>query len=153
MNSAILDTGDPNGGNTGIGFAISVNTVRATANQIIKYGSASHGRLGAVVSSVKTDGAGASGVVITRVPVESSAARAGLKIGDIISALNASPIRDVADLQIKSAMFRVGDVVDLAIIRDGRPLTVRATLGARSQEKPLDGKSLGSLLRDGTATR
>jgi S1-C subfamily serine protease len=152
MNSAILDTGDPNGGNIGIGFATSGNTVRATANQLVKYGSASHGQLGVAVSPMKPDGGAASGVVITRVAAGSPAALADLRTGDVISALNALPIRDEADLHIKSAMFRVGEVVELNIVRDGRAFSLRATLVGRSEDNTLDGKSLGALIRGGTTS-
>jgi S1-C subfamily serine protease len=151
MNSAILDTGDPNGGNTGIGFAISVNTVRAIANQLMKYGSASHGQLGVAVSTMKADTPELSGVVITQIGAGSSAARAGLKVGDIITTFNGSPIRDAADLHIKSAMVRVGDIVELVIVREGRLFSVRATSAERSGEKALGGKSLGSPSRGGAA--
>ena len=152
MNSAIFDTGAPNGGNVGIGFATSGNTVRAIANQLVKYGSASHGQLGVAVSPIKPGGAAVSGVVITQVAAGSPAALAGLRNGDVISALNALPIRDEADLHIKSAMFRVGEVVELNIVRDRRAFSVRATLAGRSEEKAPDDKSVDTLLRRGTTS-
>jgi serine protease Do/serine protease DegQ len=136
MNAAILDTGDPGGGNSGIGFAIPVNTVRSIADQLIKYGSATHGQLGAIVGAPKQRNESSpavehSGVAITAIEPDSSAARAGLKVGDIITTINASPLREPVDLYIKTSILRAGDVVALDIVRDGRPLTVRATLTAR----------------------
>ena len=130
MNAAILDTGDPGGGNVGIGFAIPVNTVRGIANQLMRYGSATHGQLGVAVAITRD--AARFGVAITSVEPESSAARAGLRVGDIITTLNTSPVRSPADLYIKTALIRAGELVALDIIRDGRSMTVRATLTART---------------------
>ena len=104
------------------------------------------------MSPMKPDGAAVSGVAITRVAAGSPAALAGLRNGDVISALNALPIRDEADLHIKSTMFRVGEVVELNIVRDGRAFSLRATLVGRSEDKTLDGKSLGALIRGGTTS-
>jgi S1-C subfamily serine protease len=53
-------------------------------------------------------------------------------VGDIITMLNQAPVRDPADLYIKTAMLRVGEVVDLDVIRNGQSIAMRATLGATS---------------------
>jgi serine protease Do/serine protease DegQ len=135
MNAAILDTGGPNGGNAGIGFAIPVNIVRSISAQLMRYGSASHGYLGATVAlaAVSTGNARSRpGVTITQIERQSAAALAGLRVGDIITMLNQAPVRDPADLYIKTAMLRVGEVVDLDIIRNGQSIAMRATLGATS---------------------
>jgi S1-C subfamily serine protease len=136
MNAAILDTGDPNGGNAGIGFAIPVNIVRSIATQLTRYGSASHGYLGATVSlaAVATLNAPSkSGVAIMQIERQSAAALADLRIGDIITMLNQVPVRDPADLYIRTAMLRVGEVVALDILRNGLPISVHATLGAATK--------------------
>lgn len=143
MNAAILDTGNPMDGNVGIGFAIPVNTVRSIAGQLIKYGSASHGQLGVVVAAPAGDVFQPSsaplrpGVVVAKIEPGSSAARAGLRVGDTITALNSSPVRDTADLRAKTALLRVGDIVELSILRDGQAVAVRATLTAKSEKKTL----------------
>ena len=66
-------------------------------------------------------------------------------------AVNSSPIRDLADLHIKTAMHRVGDVVELDIIRESHVLAVRATLTAPKPKRTVEGKTLGALLRGGVA--
>src|SRR5262245_16079216 len=124
MNAAILDMGDSNG-NVGIGFAIPVNTVRSIAQQLIRYGSASHGHLG-VTAALQA----VNRVVITKIEPQSAAAQAGLQVGDVITTVNAAPVRDPADLYIKISLIRVGDIADLGILRNGRAMSVRATLGA-----------------------
>jgi S1-C subfamily serine protease len=135
LNAAILDTGDPGGGNVGIGFATPVNTVKSIADQLMKYGSAIHGRLGVTVAGPKnSDGANLldrAGVTVTSVEPDSSAARAGLKVGDVITTLNAAPLRQSSDLYIKTMVLRAGEVVALDVIRDGRPMVVQATLAAQ----------------------
>jgi serine protease Do/serine protease DegQ len=136
MSAAILDTGDPGGGSVSIGFVTPINTVRSIANQLMKYGSASHGELGVTVvprHDTQSDSRDHPGVTVTDVARGSSAARAGLKVGDVITMLNASPVRDPADLYIRTAMLRAGEVVALDIIRDGRSMAVHATLAARTQ--------------------
>jgi S1-C subfamily serine protease len=125
MNAAILETGDANGGSAGIGFAIPVNTVRAIANQLMRYGVATHGSLGVIVTQA---GNAQPGVAITRIEPGSAAASAGLRIGDTIRALNTAPLRSPTDLYVKTYGIRAGDTVALDIVRSGQPLSVRARL-------------------------
>jgi S1-C subfamily serine protease len=85
---------------------------------------------------------GTSGVVVTEVEPGSSAARAGVKVGDMIIAFNSSPIRDPADVHIRTGLLRIGDAVELAILREGRSLAVHVTLTARSKKVTLEGALL-----------
>jgi S1-C subfamily serine protease len=138
MNAAILEMGDLSAGNVGISFAIPANTVKSIADQLMRYGSASHGYLGVVVSlpsegKPRLNAAGQRGVTITQIEPDSSASRAGLRIGDIIMTLNASAMRDPADLYIKTALLREGEVVDLRVLRNGRELAVNAMLFAHNE--------------------
>ena len=134
MNVAILDSGNSSSASVGIGFAIPVNTVRTIANQLIRYGSARRGQLGVAVASVRVDNlqtsrdTGAPGVIVIRIESGSWAALAGLRVGDLITTFNSSPIRDPVDLQVKTALTRVGDMVELRILREGQPLSVQAKL-------------------------
>jgi serine protease Do/serine protease DegQ len=153
MNAAVLDMGDTGMGNVGIGFAIPANTVRGIANQLIKYGSVSHGYLGVTVSA---SGIG-TGVSIAQIDPQSGAAQAGLRIGDIVTTINGAELRDPVDLYVKTSILRVGEVVDLNVIRNRQAFAVRATLGALRSSPPqgqpaAQTGSLKSLLR-GTAAR
>ena len=140
MNAAILASGDAYSASVGIGFAIPANTVRGIANQLIKYGVASHGELGVAVTLFRTESdqkpsaAGRSGVVITRVALGSSAERAGLRVGDLITVFNSLPVRDPVDLQVKTALLRAGDVVELGVVRQGKAFAVLATLDSAGQK-------------------
>jgi serine protease DegQ len=140
MNAAILYSGDVYSASVGIGFAVPVNTVRGIANQLIKHGAATHGELGVAVALLQTlphekpSAADRSGVVVTRVVSGSSAARAGLQAGDLIKTFNSLPVRDPVDLQVKSALLRVGDVVELWIVRRGQAFAVSATLDSAGRQ-------------------
>jgi len=137
MNAAILDTGDPMAGNIGIGFAIPANTVRIIADQLIRHGSVRHGYLGVSVSAdAEANIANRLGVAVTKIETDASAA--GLKPGDIITAVNSTPIREPIDLQIQTGRLRAGDVVELRVLRNGRPLSVHATLSERKPRPSAD---------------
>jgi S1-C subfamily serine protease len=153
MNAAVLDMGDTGMGNVGIGFAIPANTVRGIANQLINYGSVSRGNLGVTASA---SGLG-TGVSILQIEGQSAAAQAGLKVGDIITTINGAELRDPVDLYVKTSILRVGQVVDLNVIRNRQAFAARATLGAArsraSQAQPVaQSGSLNPPLR-GTAAR
>jgi len=68
------------------------------------------------------------------VALGSSAERAGLRVGDLITAFNSLPVRDPDDLQVKTALLRSGEVVELGVVRQGRALAVLATLDSAGQE-------------------
>ena len=57
-----------------------------------------------------------------------SAAPAGLKSGDIVTDVGKGAVKDSADLRIRLALLRVGEVAELSVMRDGKPTTVRATI-------------------------
>ena len=132
INAAIVGNGS---GNAGIGFAIPINMVRAVADQLVKYGFMERGELGFAVAGRRADliqkyhlPAGQSGAVVTRIDANSAAERAGLKLGDLVTELKGSPIRDAADLRNKLGVLRVGDVVEMAALRNGKAVRVQATL-------------------------
>jgi S1-C subfamily serine protease len=149
MNAAVLDMGDSGMGNVGIGFAIPVNTVRGIANQLVKYGSATHGHLGVTVLQT------GRGLSITQIEAQSGAAQAGLRINDVITTIDGTAVRDPVDLYVKTSILRIGEVVELSVIRDGHAMSVRATLGGVRARAPqaqpaAQSGSVNSLLR-GTA--
>jgi len=122
-------------GNVGIGFAIPVNMIRDVADQLIKYGEVRRGQLGVTLRDLTPDliqsmglPADQSGAVIAGVAAGSAAERAGLKSGDVITAIDKKPVRGAADLRNKIGVLRVGDVVELTVLRAGRSMAVRATL-------------------------
>jgi S1-C subfamily serine protease len=126
--------------NPGMGFAIPVNMTRTIADQIIEFGEIRRGSIGITAENLKLGAprdaklsAPQSGAVITKVESGSSAARAGLKPGDVVVRLGDRTVVSSAFLRNRIALLRVGEVAELSVLRDGKPLTVRATVAVRDQ--------------------
>jgi Do/DeqQ family serine protease len=154
INSAILSR---SGGNIGIGFAIPVNMVKGVMDQLIKYGQVKRGVLGVNIYNVTPDIAKefglteSSGALVAGVAPGSAADRAGVKTGDIITSINGTAMRDAGELRNTIGMLRVGDRVEIGLLRDGKPHKVTALIAERSDleaanavdiHKGLDGAEL-----------
>lgn len=149
INTAIVG---PTGGNVGIGFAIPINMVREVVDQLVKFGEVRRGQLGITIQELTPDLIQAmglpsqqAGALIAKVEPGSAAEEAGLKDGDVITAIGNVPVRNSADVRNKIGLMRVGEVADLTIVRDGKTLTVRATVAA-PVKKILQGSSVSALL-------
>jgi Do/DeqQ family serine protease len=135
VNSAILSR---SGGNIGIGFAIPVNMVKGVMDQLIKYGQVKRGVLGVNIYNVTPDIAKefglseSSGALVAGVAPGSAADRAGVKTGDIITSINGVAMRDAGELRNTIGMLRVGDKVDIGLLRDGKAHKVTALIAERS---------------------
>jgi putative serine protease PepD len=114
------------GGNDGVGFAVPSNTVKSIATQLISNGKAQHALLGVTPADT------ASGVRVATVKNGSAAADAGLKKGDVITAVGATEITSSAQIRAIIAGHQPGDALTLTIRRDGSSKTVHVTLGSRS---------------------
>ena len=120
------------GGNIGIGFAIPVNMARSITDQLIKFGSVKRGQLGVTIAPVTPDVAEAlalrniGGALITQVTKDSAAARAGLRAGDIVTALNGRNVKSAAEFRNAIGLLRVGEKVEIALLRDGQTRKVTA---------------------------
>ena len=150
INTAIIGT---TGANVGIGFAIPVNTVRGILGQLVHFGDVQRGGLGVVTQDLSPDLALAMGLPPDQtgavvVSVDAGSEPTGLKVRDVITAINRSPVRDSAELRDKIAIFRVGDALDLNVSRDGRPLVVRVAVTAPIV-RMLEGDQLSPLLAGG----
>jgi S1-C subfamily serine protease len=131
--------------NPGMGFAIPINMVRVIADQLVKYGEVRRGRLGITFDEPTTTlirgmrlSAATTGPVIVKVDKGSPADGAGLKAGDVVSELARISVRDTSDLSNRMGLLSVGDVADLTVLRDGKPMIFRATLA--DQEKNIRSK-------------
>lgn len=132
INTAILA---PAGGNVGIGFAVPINMARAVMDQLIEYGEVQRGRLGVMIQDLTPDLAealrlpGSLGAVVASVERDSPAEQAGLKPGDIVTAVNGRPIYDSGDLRNAIGLMRVGSDVELTVLREGSERVLVARLG------------------------
>jgi Do/DeqQ family serine protease len=135
INSAILSG---SGGNIGIGFAIPVNMVKGVMDQLIKYGQVKRGILGVNIYNVTPEIAkefgltDSSGALVAGVAPGSSAEHAGIKTGDIITSINGVAMKGAGELRNAIGMLRVGDKVDIGLLRDGKPRQVTALIAERS---------------------
>jgi putative serine protease PepD len=114
------------GGNDGVGFAVPSNTVKSIASQLISNGKAQHALLGVTPTDT------ANGVRIATVKSGSAADDAGLKAGDVITAVGSTRVESSAQIRSIIAGHQPGDGLTLMIRRDGSSKTVHVTLGARS---------------------
>ena len=136
INSAILSG---SGGNIGIGFAIPVNMVKGVMEQLIKYGQVKRGILGVNIYNVTPEIAKefglteTTGALVAGVAQGSSAERAGIKTGDIITSINGVVMKSASELRNSIGMLRVGDKVEIGLLRDGKPLKVTALIAERSE--------------------
>ncbi len=132
INSQILS---PSGGSIGLGFAIPSNMARTVMEQLINNGQVRRGQLGIVVLKIPSEEASklgvtqGPGVVVYQVQPGSAADRAGLRQGDVITALNGTAITDPNTFRNMIASSGPGSEVTLTIKRDGRESQVRARLG------------------------
>ena len=131
INSAILSR---SGGNIGIGFAIPVNMARSIMDQLLKYGSVKRGLLGVSIYSLTPDTAKAlnitttQGVLVSQVSEGSAAEKAGIKTSDVITSINNQQIRSNSELRNAIGLSRVGEKLDVAVIRDGKPMHLTAVI-------------------------
>lgn len=132
VNVAILSAGGASGeaGNIGVGFAVPSNLAERVANEIIENGAATHGLLGATVTSAQAAGEGTTvGALISEVSAGGAAEAAGLEAGDVVTAFNGIPITDQTDLTAQVRALPGGAEAELTYTRDGESSTVTVTLG------------------------
>jgi S1-C subfamily serine protease len=132
INTAIYS---PSGASAGVGFAVPVDTVNRVVPQLIGRGKYVRPSLGIEIdqdlNEVITSQLGVKGVVVLRVAPGSPAARAGLKgsrvdrdglltPGDIITAVQGKQVETIPKLLARLDDFKVGEIVTLTILRDGK---------------------------------
>lgn len=125
-----------------MGFAIPTQIVKPTVDGLIRNGKIEHGYMGVGISDVTPDEAKffnvktAIGAVVSQVEPDSPAARAGLKIGDVITELNGKTVNDAGELQVAVGQKQPGTKLDLTVMRDGKsqqiPVSLEA-MGARDK--------------------
>ena len=135
VNTAILS---PNGGSIGIGFSMAATVVAKVTDQLRQFGETRRGWLGVRIQDVTPDVAEAmgltdeTGALVTDVP-EGPAMTAGVKSGDIITAFDGKPVKDSRELVRRVADATVGTEVPLTVLREGKSVDLKITLGRREQ--------------------
>ena len=135
INSAILSR---SGGNIGIGFAIPSNMMKVVMNQLIKFGKVKRGVLGVNIQTLVPEIAqsmglqeGIQGALVSQVVEGSAAEKAGVRAGDVITGINNRAVRDAGQLRNAIGLLSVGEKVDIALLRDGKPRRVTAMISER----------------------
>jgi putative serine protease PepD len=132
VNSQIATAGVP--GNIGIGFAVPSNTVRQIVPLLERGKAVPHAWLGlrdTAASPTNPDGAR-----VVEVAPDSPAKRAGLQVGDVIKRVGAEAVQDPEDVASAVGDYEPGDEVDLVVERNGRTITLHATLGTQPTRTP-----------------
>ncbi len=136
VNTAIFSG---SGGNIGIGFAIPSNMVKAVMTQLVQYGEVKRGMLGVQLSNQFTpeiaDSLGLEnnrGALISEVVEGGAADKAGIKAGDVITSLNGRNVANAAELRNSIGLLRIGDKVEIGLLREGKPRRVTAMIGERT---------------------
>ena len=139
INDAIVS---PSEGSAGIGFAVPVNLARNVMEGIINGGKVARGYLGVDPQDVdaglaKSFGvANAGGALVTEVVLNSPAANAGLKSGDVIVAINDQEISGADNLRVTVSQLRPGSQAKIKIIRNAVEKMLTATLGELTVGRP-----------------
>jgi len=131
INTAILA---PSGGNVGIGFAIPSNMAVSLMQQLLEFGEVKRGLLGVHIQDFTADLAKAfkvkpvKGALITQVMPDSAAKKAGIHKDDVIIAVNERRVKSAAELRNAVGLHRIGEKVNIKLLRDGKEKTVKAKL-------------------------
>jgi serine protease Do/serine protease DegQ len=130
INTAIIA---PSGGNVGIGFAIPINMVKASIQQIQEFGEVKRGRIGVTIQDINSElrkafnlKNGQQGVLVTSVLNNSTAEDAGIEEGDVIVSIDGQSTKSTGQLRTRIGMRAIGDDIEVALIRNGhlKELTV-----------------------------
>jgi serine protease Do/serine protease DegQ len=131
INTAIFSPGQ-NPGNVGIGFAIPSNMVKQISDQLLEFGEVRRAYLGVQMQDITPELASAfglnvqEGAVVTHVMPDSAAAEAGLKVGDVVTAVDGARLSNADSLRNTIGLMMVGQKVKLDIVRDGKKQTLTA---------------------------
>jgi Do/DeqQ family serine protease len=136
VNTAIFSG---SGGNIGIGFAIPSNMVKAVMAQLVQFGEVKRGMLGVQLSNAFTPDIAQSlglennrGAWISEVVEGGAADKAGIKAGDVITSINGRNIANASELRNSIGVLRIGEKIEIGLLREGKPRRVTAVIGERS---------------------
>lgn len=137
INSQILSR---SGGNIGIGFSIPSNMAKPIMDQLLKDGKVRRGQLGVVIQPLTDEVAKSldlkdtKGVIVSSIKSGSAAEKAGVKRGDVITAINGEKVEDGNTLRNKVASTAPGSDVSITIVRDGKEQELKIRLDEFTQE-------------------
>jgi putative serine protease PepD len=119
------------GGNEGVGFAIPSNTVKSVVSQLIAGKTVPHAYLGVRVEDASSSSNAGTGAVVREIIAGMPAARAGLKVGDVIVRMAGNRISAADDLTGVISSKKPGDTISVTYVRNGVSHTVQLKLATR----------------------
>lgn len=158
INTAIFSPGQT--GNIGIGFAIPSNLVKQITDQLLEHGEVRRAYLGVQMQDITPELAQAFGIeanrggaVVTNVIAGSAAEKAGLKVGDVVTAVDGVSLLNADNLRNTIGLLMVGQSIQLDILRDGKAQTLTAKVtevqpSASTQASDVHPKLLGATFGD-----
>ncbi|HEX4694963.1 Do family serine endopeptidase [Sphingomonas sp.] len=155
INSQIFS---PSEGSVGIGFAIPAEVAKPLIDTMMKGGKIQRGYLGVNRQEITEDIAESLGIpkdkgeLIGRVEPGQAADRAGIKQGDVITAVNGRDVNSQQSLSYLVANLAPGSTARLSVIRDGKPLTLNAVIGTRPTDEELAKLVPGGAPDDGSGS-
>ena len=132
VNTAIFS---PSGGSVGIAFSIPAETVKNVVAQLKNSGSVSRGWIGVQIQPVTAEIADslglktAEGALVAEPQANGPAAKAGIESGDVITAVNGTPVKDARELARTIGGLAPGTAVNLAVLHKGEDKVINITLG------------------------
>jgi S1-C subfamily serine protease len=139
VNTAIYS---PSGASAGIGFAIPVDTVNRIVPELIRYGKVIRPGLGIQIAEEQiAERLGVTGVLVVDVVADSAAAKSGIRptrrepsgrvrLGDVITSVDGKKTESPNELYLVLEKYRVGDTVNVTLLRDGKTVQTKITLEA-----------------------
>ncbi|WP_337266409.1 Do family serine endopeptidase [Oryzifoliimicrobium ureilyticus] len=138
INTAIFS---PTGGSVGIAFAIPASTAKDVVADLMKDGKVSRGYLGVQIQPVSKDIADSLGLsephgaLVVSAQDGTPGQKAGLKAGDVVTALNGEPVKDARELSRRIGSMQPGSKVDLSVWRSGKAQSISVELGTLPAEQ------------------
>ena len=154
VNTAIAS---PSGGNVGIAFAIPASVAQTVVGDLRDDGKVTRGFIGVQIQPITkeiADSIGlkdARGALVADTTRDSPAAKAGIRSGDAIVAVDGESIKDARALSMKIASYPPGRSVPLTVWRDGRERTVTIEVGGQDGERRARADAGTSRTEDGQA--
>jgi putative serine protease PepD len=135
INSAIQTaasdvTAQGQSGSIGLGFAIPIDEAKSIMAQLLHGQTPRHARLGVEITTAQDRLGVADGAKVARVDAGTAAAKAGLKVGDVVTSIGGQRVQDSDSLVALVRMYRPGQAVTLTVSRAGSSHTVSLTLGS-----------------------
>jgi len=138
INTAIIG---PSGGNVGIGFAVPTSMARSVMTQLVASGSVSRGRIGVQIQNMSPELAKnlginqASGALVGGVEKGTPAELAGIKAGDVITAIDGTAIQGSSDLRNRVGLSPIGTTLEMTVLRGNDTKRFKVTIGKTPDAK------------------